>query len=152
MLTPNTHRGQLYCRNGAHDRERHPRYAVREADVLPFVRDEIARLRVPFDAVRMAEDDDATRKALEDRRRAVGEALEVRAYSKEEAVTRIEAIEAELAALDDRAAAIDLTTVDWENDDPAAINAYLRAYIEKVLLDENMRPVDAVWRVPEWRG
>ena len=47
--------------------------------------------------------------------------------------------------LDDVPAAIDWS---WE---PKALNSVLTALWSHIQFDERMRPLEAIWRVPEWR-
>lgn len=152
MLTPNATRGQYYCPNGPRDRANHPRYAVREADVQPFLEDEAARLQIPADAVAI--------EGIESRQDAITATLE-RAQdlyvAGEPGWTRerYEAVKArataDLAALRGQSAMADIApVVDWEKS-PAVINAALRAMWRGVDLDERLRPTSAEWIVPEWR-
>ncbi|HUG30199.1 MAG TPA: recombinase family protein, partial [Candidatus Limnocylindria bacterium] len=68
MLTPNAHRGQLYCSNGARDRATHPRYVVREADLMPWVMAKAEEYRPP-EVVDLPGDDPGARLADLDARR-----------------------------------------------------------------------------------
>lgn len=149
-MTPNQARGQLYCAAGARERDRHPRYAVREADVLPFVKAEAARLTIPDDggeaidigarrdaiaarlarARRMHLDGDLDRAAFETEKRRAAE--ETEALESEEAIR------------------LDPPSIVW--DDPE-VNDQLRRLFAHIELDPGtMRPVSAEWIVPEWRG
>lgn len=62
-----------------------------------------------------------------------------------------------LRKLDDEADALAARTylaaipaIDWTWP-PAELNQVLHALWEHIELDANMRPVEALWRVPEWR-
>lgn len=149
-LTPNQQRGQLYCANGAREKAKHDRYVVREADILPFVKAEAARLRFPADAVER--DGTEPRRDAIDSRLARAHELYIagdidRAKYDAEKVRA----EAELAALDARDAVASLPpAVDWSW--PAdKLNAVLRSLFSRIHLDDSMRPVRAEWLVPEWK-
>lgn len=152
MLTPNVKRGQLYCANGSRDRVTHPRYAVREVDVLPWVQAEADRFD-PGDYIE-AEGAEKERRAIIDRREA---ALELY-LSKDPMMTR-ERYQAEqeraardLEALETRGALAALPeSVDWDAD-PAKVNAFLRSIFLAIELDSQLLPVRAEWRVPEYRA
>lgn len=59
-------------------------------------------------------------------------------------------VEAEPAKLADQESLVDVPAIDWNWPRPE-LNAVLRALWERVELDGAMRPVCAVWTVPEWR-
>jgi DNA invertase Pin-like site-specific DNA recombinase len=151
LLTPNIHRGQYYCSNGPRDRAAHPRYAVREADILPFLQAEAARYRAPLDAVE-TEGTEAREAAIAERMDRAHELYMAGDIDRE----RFEAEKARAAR--DRA---DLARrpslarlhpeVDWDVS-PDVINAALRAIWREVRLDENLRPVEVDWTFPELRG
>jgi hypothetical protein len=85
----------------------------------------------------------------EDRRRA-GIAYHSRAIGDDEFSATIAGLDAELARLDDRAAAIEIPAIDWSWP-TADLNAALRALWAYIELDDGLRPVRAEWLVPEWR-
>jgi DNA invertase Pin-like site-specific DNA recombinase len=149
MLTPNVTRGQYYCAKGPRERATHPRYAVREVDVLPWIMDEADRLDIPADAVEV-DDLEARRQAVEERwqraRRVFvdeGDEVEYRAAQDRYRTT--------LAALDGEATLAGIAhAVDW--DAPAqVINTALRAMWREVRLGADLLPVEAEWIVPAWR-
>lgn len=129
----------------------HPR-SVAEAAVLPFVRSEAARLRVPA-AVKMGMDADAgAREALEERRRRVIDNFESILIDRAERDAKMLAIADELERLEATAQIVALPPAvdfDWP---PAELGAVLRAVFEYVELDDQMQPVRAEWRVREWRA
>lgn len=59
-------------------------------------------------------------------------------------------LDAAAAALADAEQAIDLPSIEWENDTPEAVNAVLRALSVRIRLDANLHPIAVHWRVPEW--
>lgn len=152
LLTPNIARGQYYCANGARDRANHPRYAVREVDILPWVQAEADRFD-PGDYLE-AEGVEKERAAIVDRRER---ALEL--YLAKDPMMTPERYRAEqdraqreLDALDTRGslAAIPPHAVDW-GAEPTKINAFLRSIFIGIDLDRQLLPVHAEWRVPEYR-
>lgn len=151
MLTPNVHRGQLYCSNGARDRATHPRYTVREVDVLPFVRERVDGLRMPGDRVKMADDSAADRARIEEDFRRVSRAYAAGGFTDDEYGAAVQRRDEAIAALDDTEAAIDIPRIDWTW--PAAdVNRLLRLLIEYVDLNDILQPVAIHWRgrIAEW--
>ncbi|HEY8869649.1 MAG TPA: recombinase family protein [Candidatus Limnocylindrales bacterium] len=150
MLTPNTHKGQYYCSNGPRDRATHPRYVVREVDLLPWIKTEAARLRAP-ERVQMAEDVSGRRAAVEARLARVHELyivgdIDVERHEREKREAR-----AEIEHLETVATIIDVPKLDWTWPAPK-VNAVLRALWTRVDLGPDLRPVRAEWTVPEWRA
>jgi hypothetical protein len=125
--------------------------SISEAKLLPWVKREAGRFRVPADAVETT-DSDARRAELEDQRRAVGDALVVRAYTPAEAAAKVEAIEAELEALDamvDVSSLVDVPqAINWDEWTPGDVNTVLRTYWREIKLDAAMQPVKAEWKIP----
>lgn len=152
MLTPNTHRGQYWCANGARDRARHPRYTVREVDIRDWIEGEADRLDIPGEAVAL--------EGIEARQDAITARLELALerylsqdplmpkakYEAEQARAKVEmdglAGQASMAAI--------APVVDWDNE-PEIINAALRSMWREVKLDTNLRPVKAEWIREDWR-
>jgi len=155
-LTPNVVRGQYYCANGSRDRANHPRYAVREVDVMPFLREEAARYRAPAEAVAI--------EGIETRRAAIEERLEIaredyysgKDKNRERARTVWEREQAraerETAELQGRATVATLhPEVDW--DVPAdVLNSVLRSIWREVRLDDNLLATEVEWIFPELRA
>jgi DNA invertase Pin-like site-specific DNA recombinase len=139
------------CQGGRTDPQ-HGRLSVSEPKLLPWIKAEAARFRIPFEQVEIREQDESRRLELEARRQRVIDNYEDGLIDKAERDAKLLKIGDELVDLDaaDRVlevpAAIDWT---WE---PKAVNAVLRNLWEYVGLDEQMRPLRAVWRVPEWRA
>jgi DNA invertase Pin-like site-specific DNA recombinase len=134
------------CGQGARGAHARP-YNVAEAKVLPWVREEAARVVTDVDELGIpgeAPDLSADRARLEAARDLIGEA----AYADA------------LAKLDDRAGEAERRRVewqavpqgiDWERWAVEDINAALRALWHHVTLGADLLPVSAEWRVPEWR-
>ena len=62
---------------------------------------------------------------------------------------RVREVQDALERLESRAVAADLPdAIDWDGDDPRAVNAILRAAWEYVEMDEQQRPRRAAWRFP----
>ena len=138
------------CHRGRYD-PRHPRpYMVGESAILSWAKAEAARLVTP-DAVQLAEDDAGQRAELAEDRRRAGVAYAARALSDDEFNAAIAHIDDALNRLEDRAAAPAIPPVDWSWDRPE-LNAVLRAMWSHIELDADLRPVRAIWRVPEWRA
>ena len=159
LLTPNRHvdkrRAKVkesflyYCARGHAARHDHPQVYVSEAKLLAWLRDEAARFRPP-PSVELSVKSEQERAALDARRARIIDNYEDGLYpDKATRDMKLAAVDAALAKLEDQHAAVDVpATIDWTW--PAdAVNAVLRAYWEYVELDEHLRPVRAVWRVPE---
>lgn len=152
-LTPNAIRGQLYCRNGAAYREQHPRYSVSARLVTAFLKTEAAKLERQIVEVRSAND---TRAEQADRARARLERAQELYVAGDLPRDRYDQAkrdaEAEMERLAEESDAVQVPLeVDWSWPAPE-LNAVLRRLFREVTLDEGMRPVEAVWTVPEWRA
>jgi DNA invertase Pin-like site-specific DNA recombinase len=151
VLTPNVVRGQYYCNAGkVAGAAKHGKYNVREIDLMPWIEAEADRLTPDIDAVRMGQDMSRRRETLEEDRRRAGVRYAARAMTDDEFAAEVARLDADLASLDDRVAVVEIPAIDWTWE-PVAINTVLRALWERVELGDDMRPVRAVWRVPEWR-
>jgi DNA invertase Pin-like site-specific DNA recombinase len=150
MLTPNVHRGQYYCANGPRDRDRHPRYAVREADLLPALMAEADKLEIPAEAVAL-EGIEAKQDAIAARLDRAHELFIAGDIDRARYDAEKVRAKADLGALDGQSAVAGLPdTVDWNNP-PEIINAQLRALWHHVELDDQLRPIPGavVWKV-DW--
>jgi len=137
------------CFRGRHD-PAHPRpYMVNEPAILGWAKAEAARLRTPK-RVQLARHNTERRAELEAQRERLGWAVADGLLDREQAKDRAAAITAALDQLAEQDAVVDVPAIDWTWP-PTEINAVLRAMWEHIELDANMRPVEAVWRVPEWR-
>jgi len=124
--------------------------SVPEKRILPWVRDEVSRLRVP-DAVTMAADNAAVRAALAGRAERAHELYIAGAISRERHTAEVTAVTAELDRLGDAESVVAVPAIDWTW--PAErINAVLLALFVSVQFDAQMRPFRAEWLVPEWRA
>jgi len=149
-LTPNTHRGQYWCANGARDRAAHPRYTVRESDLLPWIMTEAAHLDIPYDAVAL-EGTEARQDAIEARRERAHDLYIAGDIDRARYDTEVARAKAELAGLAGQASMATIApAIDWATP-PAVINAALRAMWSGVRLDAQLRPIEAEWLVPDWR-
>jgi DNA invertase Pin-like site-specific DNA recombinase len=124
--------------------------SVPEKRILPLVQAEVARLRVP-DAVTMAADNAAQRAALAGRLERAHELYIAGSITRERLDVEAAAVAAELERLGDAERVVAVPHLDWQWD-PGAVNSVLRTILERVQLDADMRPVLAVWTVPEWRA
>jgi DNA invertase Pin-like site-specific DNA recombinase len=129
----------------------HGRLNVSENKLLPWVKAEAERFRVPFEQVMVQERDESRRLELEARRQRVIDNYEDALIDKAGRDAKLLKIGDEMANLDAADRILDVPpTIDWSWE-PKAVNTVLRAMWEHIELDANMRPVEAVWRVPEWR-
>lgn len=151
VLTPNRPRGQYYCNTGHRQGSKaHGKYNVRESDLLPWVKAEAGRLRTP-EGVTLGERNDQRRAELEAQRERLGWAVTDGLLDRERAQARAATIDAELAQLDDQEAIVAVPAIDWQHWDIASVNEVLRSLWDHVQLNEQMHPLRAAWRVPEWR-
>lgn len=152
-LTPNAARGQYYCRHGARDRAVHPRYALTERDVMPWIEAEAARFAPPFDAASMSNEAEARRETLEAKRARWIEQYGEGLIDKSERDRRLAVIDRELDDVSIRAdtLAVIPEAVDWDSA-PDKLNAFLRSIWQYIELDANMQPTRAEWIIPEWRA
>jgi hypothetical protein len=137
---------------------------VREAAILPEIRAEADRLRVPdaagraANAVEKGQDDPSARDSLAERKRrlAIGFADEL--LDEAEYREQLAAIGREVEHLDAFAEVVELPPLDWSQP-PEIVNGILRALFEPIQLNANMGIVVAadgrpeiLWRAPELRG
>jgi DNA invertase Pin-like site-specific DNA recombinase len=129
--------------------------AVPEKRILPWIRAEAARLRVP-EAVTVETERQADRDKLEARKARILDMYEGGGIGREDYQRRIAAVKVEEDVLEAQEAATAVLAVpqaiDWESWTPEAINKVLASMWSSVSLDERMEPVEAVWRVPQWRA
>ena len=152
VLTPNVVRGQYYCNAGKlAGSAKHGKYNVRESDLEPWVRAEADRLDLDVDAVKMGDETSRRREVLAEDRRRVGIRYQARELVDDEYLDALKAIDAEVGELAEREAVVAIPAIAWDAP-PEAVNAILRALWDHVQLGPDMRPSEAVWRVPEWRA
>lgn len=126
----------------------HGQLSVSEGKLLPWVKAEAARFRVPSRQVRVVERDESRRLALEARRQRVIDNYEDGLVDKAQRDAKLLTIGDELASLDAADRVLEVKPIDWERWDPKDINAVLRTYWDHVELNEQMEPVRAEWRLP----
>jgi DNA invertase Pin-like site-specific DNA recombinase len=145
-MTPNTAgKGgpRYYCGRGQRGRHERP-YTIVESKLLPWIKAEAALYRYDrfwdVDAGQQAADTADKRRRLE----AARDLMSEDAYA--EALAAIEAEE----TTPERVPA-EAPPLDWEWS-VQAINEWLRAAFGYVQLGTDLRPVEALWAVPEWRS
>jgi DNA invertase Pin-like site-specific DNA recombinase len=133
---------------------------VAEASVLPWVRDELARLRLvdpetgePIDAVTLAADNAAQRDALAGRLDRANEMYvlgpKAGGWTRERRDAEAAAVAAELERLGDAEATLGVSPIrpeEWDTWTPADLGSYIRAILRSVTLGPDMRPLEALWR------
>ena len=151
VMTPNRSRGQYYCPAGHRDGSVvHGKITATEAAILPWIRAEVGRLRAP-EAVSLAADNAAQRDALAGRIERAHELYIAGAITRERHDAEAAAVTAGLDRLGDTETVAAVPAIDWTWA-PRDVNGVLRAILERVDLGADLRPVSAVWRVPEWRS
>jgi DNA invertase Pin-like site-specific DNA recombinase len=154
MPRPGGRQIAYYCRKAHNDRA-HPRpYVVSERFLLPWIRAEVERLRLPVDAVQLGLEAGAERADLDAQRErlALGYArggLKQDTYEAEDAA--LAARLAELGDTEEAAAVSPIRPEEWDTWTPADLGSYIRAILRSVTLGPDMRPVSAVWRNPALR-
>lgn len=138
-----------YCSRSS--REPHAKMHVAERPLLEWARAEAERLRVPIDRIELAEAAGSALVALEAKRTRILDAYMDGTIAKQERDSRLEVVDAERGRLAPRSAAVALPDLDWTFP-PAALNVALRALWDRIELDADLRPVRAVWGIPEWRA
>jgi DNA invertase Pin-like site-specific DNA recombinase len=135
LLTGTRDRGgarvRYACRMGT--ARPHPRVSITEGHILPAIRAEVDRLRLP-ERVEAATRDAARVAALEDRRARVLDMYEAGHIDRTERERRLAAIAEELARLDEHRVVLAVPSIDWTW--PAKqLNAVLRALFDHIELD-----------------
>lgn len=154
VLTPEPGRKGYRCRMGLRlGTANHGLANCPERKVLPLVKAEAARLQLPGDQAQERIADAGTRNALAAQREKVLDMYTLPGVTREQVVTRLEAIDAQLAALDARSVTIDIPAIDWTQP-PDVINTILRAMWSEIRLGPDMLPLPDgfVWRREEWRA
>jgi DNA invertase Pin-like site-specific DNA recombinase len=126
-------------------------YYVSERKVAPFIVAEAALLVTPPDVEAASDAADGQVHALLERRQRVVDNYEDGVIDKASRDAKLTAIAGEIERLSavTRTARVPSLDFSW----PAShVNAVLRSIWEYVQLDENLLPVRAEWRVPEWRA
>jgi hypothetical protein len=130
---------------------------VREAALLPIIRAEADRLRVPNAAGRAANavaigDTDANgRESLAERRRRLGLAFAAGALDEPTFRAELAAVDASVERIEAAAEIVELPPLDWSQP-PEIVNAILRALFEPIQLGADMGVSEIRWRAPELRA
>jgi DNA invertase Pin-like site-specific DNA recombinase len=142
-----------YQCQGARLDSRHPRPCmIAETTALAWAREELARLRPPAERIAIAESAHAERDALAGRRARLVDAIEHGTLTRQEVAHRLDAIEAELSALDARTTIADLpASVDWSAPIPE-VQAQVAAIVSVIDVDIKARTFRATWRDPSLRA
>lgn len=153
FLTGTTSHGGKYvryhCHRAAHIAGHGRPSSVAEANVLPWIKAEAARLQAPADVEADGAEDQ--RAALEAKRARIIDMAADGTIDKADRDRRLEAVADELDQLTATARVLDVPALDWTWP-PATVNGVLRALWSHVELDADLRPVRAAWTVPEWRS
>lgn len=140
-----------YCARGAiSDRAAHPRVDISERKLLPFVRAEANRLRPP-EKVMTSEESAGARAAIQGRLDRAHELYIAGDIDKARYEAEKARHVADLEAIDAQAQAVDWPALDWSWPE-AELGAVLRLIFARIELDDQMRPIRAIWRVPEFRA
>lgn len=141
-----------YCHDGKLDGVAiHGHNWVREAAILPAIRAEADRLRIPFDAVALGQENETKRESLAERKRRVALAFADGALDEPTYREQLAAIESTVERLEAAAEIVEGVRLDWSAPVPV-VNAALRAIFEYVQLAPDMTITEIRWRVPEWRS
>ena len=118
---------------------------------MPWIQEEAARLSPPEDQVAVATRDREERDRLLEARDRLGLAMTDGLLSREAALAKAAELDGELERLDATLSVVDLPAIDWSWDDES-IRSVLSELWDEIRLDEEMMPVEAIWRAPEWRS
>jgi hypothetical protein len=135
------------CWNGYRDRSHRRPYMVSEGKLRPWIEAEAGRLRLPFDQVRLGEQNVARRAELMAQRERLGLDVVAGLLPPEKVASMAADIDAELEQLDDAEQVIKVPDLDW-GWAAADVNAILRTYWDHIQLNQDMQPVRAEWRLP----
>jgi DNA invertase Pin-like site-specific DNA recombinase len=139
------------CGRGIDD-PNHPRpIYVSQSKLLPWVRAEAARLRLPEAVEIEVAADDRRREQLDRKRDRIIDTYTDGAIGKPARDRRLAEVDAELDALEVRGQVITVPELDWSW--PAeTVNGILRLIFRSIKLGPDLLPVSAEWAVPEWRS
>lgn len=147
--TPGQGRERYGCTHAYAVADHGSRY-VAESKVLPWIRDEVARLQTPG-RVEVLAGQDRKRSDLEARRARILDMFETGDIDKAEKARRLERIDSAVEVLDTERRIVEVPEVDWTWP-PETINLVLRSMFEYIELGPDLHPIRAEWLVPEWRG
>jgi DNA invertase Pin-like site-specific DNA recombinase len=137
---------RYYCRWGHHGTHPTP-YMVAESKLLPLIRAEADRLRLP-EKVIVEEQTTRQRDELDGRRERIIDMVEAGTITRAEAEPRLAAIADQLANIETTSMAVDVPRIDWEGWPAEEINRVLRTLFDRIELGETMLPKAFVWRLP----
>lgn len=155
-LTPRKERGAsavrgYYCSRSSRTPD-HGRMYVAEAALLPWVRDEVARLRIPGDTLEIRAKASERQAELQARRRRIVSAFLDGVIDRADRDDQLHKVDDALTRETAAVTSIDIPSeVDWTKP-PAALNAFLRALWSHIELTPDMQPIAASWRRPEWQA
>lgn len=130
----------------------HGKMYVAEGPILEWAQDEATHLHVPYDVLETEEQVSERRKALEERRKRIVTAFLDGVIDRAERDRQLGLTDSRLATEASATVLREIPQViDWTAA-PAVLNGVLRALWSEIQLDGDMRPVSAIWRVPEWRA
>jgi hypothetical protein len=145
------HYTQAVCARGAVD-PAHGRPVSRSIrPMMAWARAEADRLRVPTAIETEVASNDAQRTALVAKRARIVDMAADGIIDKADRDRRLADVDEALAAIAVRNQIVAVPAIDWDGR-PEDINAVLRAIWSEVRMGPDLNPVEAVWRVPEWRA
>jgi DNA invertase Pin-like site-specific DNA recombinase len=142
------------CSGGRVDPTHGRPYAVPEHVLLDWARKEGDQLSVPGDTAQLREETNTKRAELDARRERILDMYEGGHVDRDERDRRLAPVYAELERLDAAAGVMFLAkipSIDWDAT-PDSLNGVLRALWARIDVGPDLKPVSAVWRVPEWRS
>jgi DNA invertase Pin-like site-specific DNA recombinase len=149
ILTPKRQKGRTGVSYQCYTAIRDPNHphpgSTPESFVLPWIKAEAARLRLP--KAGKIGDSDARVIELTERKRRLALTFADGALDEPTYRTQLSALEGELQTLDLAERIIDIPKLDWSRT-PEYINGVLRTLWRYVELDAAMHPVRAEWRLP----
>lgn len=153
VLTPEPARKAYRCTVGNRTgREAHGLMYVSEREIMPWIREEAARLRVPGDVAEVAKRNAGRADAVRERLARYAEMYGEGSIKRERFDAEKTRATKDLAALSTQAAMMIVPQeIDWSWP-TERIGTVLRSIWSCVRLDSTMRPVAAEWTVPEWRA
>lgn len=126
--------------------------SIAEATILPWIKSEAARLRVPAKVKEAVAANGAGLARLTERKRRLSLAFSLGALDEPTYREQIVAIDAELSKIAAASRILEVPqAIPW-GASPEKVNKVLRELWSEIWLDANLRPIEATWRVPEWRA
>ncbi len=153
-MTPNPAKGQYYCHK-ARITSGHGKATVTERLILPWVKGEAAHHEPPELVDIGGTDATGERSTLEAQRERLRTQHRLGVITDDELASGWADVRGALDRLDAREAVNVLElpdVIDWDHDPPDAINVVLRSLWRHVQLGPDLMPIDADWRVPQWRN